>query len=327
MDKISIIIPVFNTEEKLLENCLQSALNQNYANIEIIMVDDGSDRPDTVRKCKELASSDKKITYIRQVNQGPSAARGAGIAAADGKYMLFLDSDDALPVDACSYLYNLIQQNKGDIAEGAAKEVEDNSIWEAVLGPTSVKNYTGTAILLDKMVDGSNSPLSWSLWAKLFRTDIMRKYYRPYPSLMRGEDVLALADYLVHCKNLVYSGKCIYYYNKGNTQSLTRNKNEALDSSLYFVWKKMMEIYRGNSEKTAYERVKANYCTTLFGLLVQYVCAGTDGLKPDIIRMKKEMRSHSKEFLFNKYISRRFRCIVALVYPEVFRYRKNIRSK
>lgn len=327
MDKISIIVPIYNTDTELLENCIQSAVNQSYNNVEIIMVDDGSYNLNTLNKCEELVFRYNEVSYIRQENKGPSVARGRGIIAAQGEYIMFLDSDDALADDACVFLLDIIKKCGGDIAEGIAIEVENNKTMSVSTTETWVKSCNGTNLLLDKLVDGSDIPLSWSLWGKLYRTSIMKTCYKEYPFLKRGEDVLALAEYLVNSQQLVYSNKCVYYYNIGNLESITRNKKVVLDNSLCIVWKKMIEIYKNHAEEIAYERVKANYCTSLFGTLLQYVCNDSDELGTDIAEMKKEMHSHCREFLFNRYISRRFKCMIAMVYPEIFRYVKKLKMK
>ena len=89
----SIIIPVYNAE-KYLESCVQSALNQkNCSDFELILVNDGS-RDQSPALCDKLAQQDAHIRVIHQQNQGVSVARNAGIDAAKGQYVLFLDSDD-----------------------------------------------------------------------------------------------------------------------------------------------------------------------------------------------------------------------------------------
>lgn len=91
-DLISIIVPVYKVE-KYLRRCIQSIICQTYSNIEIILVDDGS--PDRCPEiCDEYASKDERIKVIHQENKGVSAARNAGLDAAKGEYVAFVDSDD-----------------------------------------------------------------------------------------------------------------------------------------------------------------------------------------------------------------------------------------
>ena len=90
--KLSVVIPVYKVEN-YLERCVRSVLNQDYKDLEVILVDDGS--PDRCPQiCDELASQDSRVIVIHKKNDGLSSARNAGIVAAQGDYITFLDSDD-----------------------------------------------------------------------------------------------------------------------------------------------------------------------------------------------------------------------------------------
>ena len=90
--KVSVIIPVFNGAE-WIEACLGSVLRQSYANLEVIMVDDGStDR--TIEVCQKIQKMDRRILIVRKENGGVSSARNAGLKKSNGKHVFFLDADD-----------------------------------------------------------------------------------------------------------------------------------------------------------------------------------------------------------------------------------------
>lgn len=93
--KLSIVIPVYNTEN-LLPACVDSVLNQTFRDYELILVDDGS-TDNSLALCREYAEKHDHIRVIHQENAGASAARNAGIEAAKGEYIHFIDSDDLLP--------------------------------------------------------------------------------------------------------------------------------------------------------------------------------------------------------------------------------------
>lgn len=88
----SIIIPIYNTEKEL-SRCLDSILNQEYPNYEIILVDDGS-RDRSGELCDQYARKNKQIKVVHQENAGCSAARNAGVNVAKGDFLIFVDSDD-----------------------------------------------------------------------------------------------------------------------------------------------------------------------------------------------------------------------------------------
>ena len=113
MEKVSIIIPVYNVE-KYLPKCLESVLGQTYADLEIICVDDGTpDRSAAV--ILSYAEKDRRINLISQENQGLSGARNTGINAATGKYIVFLDGDDWIDPETVETAVNKAEENNTDV--------------------------------------------------------------------------------------------------------------------------------------------------------------------------------------------------------------------
>ena len=116
MEKISVIIPVYNVE-KFIEQSIKSVLNQTYKNLEIILVDDGStDSSGSI--CDEYSKKDKRIKVIHQDNKGLSGARNSGLDIATGKYIMFLDSDDYFENNSCEILYSEIEKKQADYVIG-----------------------------------------------------------------------------------------------------------------------------------------------------------------------------------------------------------------
>ena len=121
---ISIIVPVYNVQNELVR-CVKSLTNQTYENIEIILVDDGS--PDKCPEiCEELAKNDKRITVIHQKNGGLSSARNSGLRRSKGKYIMYVDSDDYLEIDACEKLSDGFLNDQIDFVVGAIREIRGN---------------------------------------------------------------------------------------------------------------------------------------------------------------------------------------------------------
>jgi len=110
-DLISVIIPTYNRAH-LIKRSVESVLNQTYKNIELIIVDDGS-----TDNTKEVIDSinDKRIVYVKQENQGASAARNKGIDLANGKYIAFQDSDDVWHLDKLEKQVHILKQNNADV--------------------------------------------------------------------------------------------------------------------------------------------------------------------------------------------------------------------
>lgn len=101
MNKVSLIVPVYNTS-KYLEKCINSLINQTLKDIEIIIINDGStDNSEKIIK----KFNDKRIKYIAKQNEGIGKTRNLGIEKATGEYLAFVDSDDYLSIDFCKKMY------------------------------------------------------------------------------------------------------------------------------------------------------------------------------------------------------------------------------
>ncbi len=115
MDLISIIVPVYNVED-YLDACIDSIVNQTYYNLEIILVDDGSD-DSCPMLCDCWAQRDSRIKVIHKENGGASSARNAGIDACTGKYIGFVDSDDIISPYMYEKLYKLLTGKSADFVQ------------------------------------------------------------------------------------------------------------------------------------------------------------------------------------------------------------------
>ena len=111
--RVSVIIPVYNVEKFILKT-VESVMNQDYKDVEIILVDDGS--PDnSAQIIDELAKRDNRIICIHKENGGVSSARNAGLKIATGEYVTFIDGDDWVEPNYISYLLDLVEKNNCEI--------------------------------------------------------------------------------------------------------------------------------------------------------------------------------------------------------------------
>lgn len=118
---ISAIIPVYNVAAYLPE-CLDSVLSQSFSDLQVILIDDGSTDNSGVI-CDEYAAKDSRIIVIHQKNAGAAAAKNAGLRAATGKYLSFVDSDDYLEPDAYAHMVSLLESTKADVIQCAFRDV------------------------------------------------------------------------------------------------------------------------------------------------------------------------------------------------------------
>ena len=114
MDKISIILPVYNVE-KYVEKCLNSIKNQDYKNFEAIIVDDGS-KDKSVEIIEAFIKKDDRFKLYHKENGGLSDARNFGMNFVTGKFVIFIDSDDYIENKMLTTLYENITKEKADVS-------------------------------------------------------------------------------------------------------------------------------------------------------------------------------------------------------------------
>lgn len=124
MSKISVIIPIYNTE-KYLDKCLNSCINQTFKDIEIILINDGS-TDNSFEICKEYLKIDSRIRLFNQENRGQGFARNFGIMKSKSDFIYFLDSDDFIEPDTIEQLYNQVIFDKSDIVIGGWEKVNED---------------------------------------------------------------------------------------------------------------------------------------------------------------------------------------------------------
>ena len=209
MNKISVIIPVYNTE-KFLPQCLGSVVNQTYKNLEIIIIDDGS--PDNSAKIyNAYAQSDNRIRVIKQRNSGISAARNAGLDVATGDWVHFIDSDDYIDTDYYEKMIRSIGDMQPDILAGGV--VSQNS----PLYNVDYKTRCVLTSMTEKFVV-TNALNNCTVWRYLFRREFLNKNKFKFAVGRIFEDMLFTPDAirLANCIMTVPGVKYHYVFNEGS---------------------------------------------------------------------------------------------------------------
>ena len=181
-DLISVIIPIYNVEP-YLSDCIESIIKQTYTNLEIILVDDGS--PDKCGDiCDMYAEKDSRITVIHKKNGGLSDARNAGLDIATGKYVTFIDSDDAVALDMVEYLYEMMRESDADITV-CQPETFSDEIPEIKWQDQRTETITGTEKCLEYYF---KSKLIKSVaWGKLYKTDMFENVRYPFGKIYEDD--------------------------------------------------------------------------------------------------------------------------------------------
>lgn len=203
----SIIIPAYNTI-RYLPTCIDSILAQSCDDFEIVLVDDAS-TDGTGELVDQQASRDGRIHVLHVPHSGVSAARNAGLKAAAGEYILFMDSDDMLVSDALERIREKLCGNPDMLWFGFLYQREDGSVHEG----QKLRDATYIDVS-DAVVDWiENNMLPVSACNKVFRLPLIREFgiaFREEYSF--GEDRLFNLDYLKHCVQVVTSSDNLYVY-------------------------------------------------------------------------------------------------------------------
>lgn len=212
--KLSIIIPVYNTES-YIGSCVESILCQNLSDIEIVLVDDGSNDSSGVI-CDNLARSDNRIKVFHKPNAGVSSARNIGIREARGEWIMFVDSDDSLKLNSLQFILNKIDSDVGLVVAGY-EVVEVNG---KVASSAGTGRFDGAEVKLDKVRSAiklyEDECYQFYCVAKLYRRDVMRDNGIAFnESIYYNEDKLFVVDYLCSLDNkykVVFVPHPIYIY-------------------------------------------------------------------------------------------------------------------
>ena len=199
MPKISVIIPVFNTE-KYLQRCLESVLNQTLSDIEIICINDCS-ADNSLGILREYSAKDKRVKIINFTrNQGAAAARNTGIKEAGGEYLGFIDSDDYIEPDFYENLYKKAVKTGADIIKGSDMKLCYPD------GKTEIdeQNYK---IRQNKL----------NFWCQyttaIFKTDFIKKNKIDFPEgLLVGEDPVFTIKAAILANKIEVINNAQYYY-------------------------------------------------------------------------------------------------------------------
>lgn len=209
MAAISVIVPVYNVEP-YLRKCVDSILAQTLPGIEIILVDDGStDGSGFV--CDEYARNNERIRVIHKENGGLSSARNAGLDAAKGEYVAFVDSDDCIAPEMYQRLLCALQESKADLSICGYQKVKAPGA-QGVANTYACETMTGMQAI-EKLY--TNDYVYFTIaWNKLFKHSIFDSLRFPQGKLF--EDGYAAFRYYYAAQTVVCLSECYYFY-------LTRN--------------------------------------------------------------------------------------------------------
>ena len=202
---LSIIIPIYNSEEKI-ERCVLSVLKQTYSDFELILIDDGS-KDRSLDICHNLAKQDNRIRVYSHQNHGVSYTRNKGIDLAKGEYIQFIDSDDYIDEKMCQTLVNTIEKSNSDLIVCGIEEIyldHLHTVVPDVCGTVSVQKLSNEFpnIFKNSLLNG---PVN-----KLYIKERIQSGFPEDMSL--GEDLIFNLNYIRNCKSITFIQDCLYFY-------------------------------------------------------------------------------------------------------------------
>ena len=237
MKKVSIIIPVYNSE-KYIEKCVKSCMEQTYGAIQILLIDDGStDRSGEM--CNLFAQLDNRITVIHKENSGVSDARNVGIVKADGDYITFLDSDDWLEKNAIEFMLSE-GEHKDFVIAGMSRYDEQGRKKLSINIPGQLNCETqkqvASALFAWKDFFNYRGPC-----AKLYRRDLLIRNHVFFDSkLTFGEDTCFVLKYMEFVENSIQCDCSVYNYRIYNSaEKHGRYKTEDVE----YQWRNGFVLY------------------------------------------------------------------------------------
>lgn len=250
--KVSIIVPVYNAE-KSIGRCVDSILNQEYKDFELLLMDDGSkDSSGTI--CDEYAAKDARVRVIHKANSGVSDTRNQAMDMARGVYLQFLDADDWITPNATRLFVEAAEQYQCDMVIADFYRVVGERVSHK--GAIEEEGVLTREEFATQMMENPADFYYGVLWNKLFRREIVEKYrLRMDSAISWCEDFMFNLEYIRHCERFYALQVPIYYYvkTKGSLVSQGMNISKTIKMKL-MVFEYYNDFYKQILTEEDYEK-------------------------------------------------------------------------
>lgn len=335
MPKVSVIIPIYNAE-KYIRRCLDSVCGSELSDIEIICVDDGS-RDRSGITCDEYSRKDTRIRVIHKKNGGPASARNAGIKAASGEYIYFMDADDFVDPEMLYKMVNAAEKNNCEVVICGYKTIpgENRVIPSYVLN----KALSPRELILKNHRINRNNDLCFS-WRFLFkRKTIEENHIRFSEKVHMGEDTIFNLEALLKSNYAYVLDEALYNYTIDNSDSIMKKPyKKHMEENLrmqYEIRRKLARESGLDKSEAFMEDMALYYIDSILKVMISNVLSGPEEDKKAAIKriLNYEMFKEStaqiglnykynklKEFIFYLAVKYRLAGIVCLGtrYPSKF---------
>ena len=275
-DLISVIMPVYKVEKYLAES-IESVLNQDHRNLELILIDDGS--PDGSGKiCDDYAAKDSRVRVIHQKNAGAAAAKNAGLRIASGTYLSFVDSDDYLEPNVFGYMLKVLRQNDADAVQFSFQDLYRTHTEPQILQPCVM----GEKEYLVRFTKDWTCAL---LWNKLYKRSLFEGVFFEEGHKI-DDEYFTYRGFLEPCK-IVFDDKIIYNYRKRASSVMSSpeaGEQRVLDCIDSIVKRRRTVVARWPELKRAFDE---NYLDAIW-----YLSENPDSTANTIAVLKSHLKSY-----------------------------------
>lgn len=315
--KISVIIPVYNTEEYILR-CLNSIVSQTFKDYEIIIIDDGSkDKSSDIIKEFIKSHQDIAVNYIYQENAGQAAARNLGIYKAQGEYICFIDSDDYIEPDMLEVLYSQAAVSNADIVVCNIKMVYEDGIYNTIShfsnwSDNSIKNY----------ILSNAGPC-----AKIIKTRIIEDNNLHFLQGIIYEDLAVVPAYGLYANKIEHVEKALYDYFQRNNSTMNQPKYNKKFEHIFISLENLTNIFKNENAYDKYiDEIEYLYIEHLLHAACLRFLPFKEGEK-NIDRIIEIMKNNWPHFSKNKYFKKcsiKYRIICNLFYKKRLKLLKKL---
>jgi glycosyltransferase involved in cell wall biosynthesis len=287
--KVSIIVPVYNAE-KYLRRCLDSLVEQDLSDIEIIVVNDGSS-DSSIKILEEYRHEDNRIKIIHKTNEGVSSARNIGIELAKGEFIGFVDSDDWVDKEMYKVLYDTVTKENAEIIMctyirefgSHSKKKNFNLPSKIIYNDEEVKTRVMRRLIGPVNEEIANPELldAWgTVWSKLYRTDLIKQNNLTFSDLREigtNEDSLFNILAVFHAQSFIFINTPYYHYWRENNGSVTSGFNPYLIDQWFNLYSKIGSFIEENKLDVNFQIALNNrICLNILGLGFNTISKGNN---------------------------------------------------
>lgn len=308
---VSIVVPVYNAGSSMKKS-IDSILASTYHNIEILIVDDGSEK-ETADLCDELGRLDDRIKVIHQDNRGVSAARNNGLKIAKGDYITFVDADDLIEENTIYSLVEVAEGENADVAIGGYRECYDDES-EKQYGCNQKTVVKKDREILTEFFTTNN--IGWNVWAKLYRRNAVESV-----SFIEGkkiaEDMFFNYQVLKAVDKVVIYGFSIYRYIKHDNSAMSDTNCLKFFDSFYLT----RDVFKDTETDEFYKKEKLDFYlrNELFFFRFIYTKDKTGKVKKEIANARYMFLDDVKKNMGNTTVRTKIELLMLKRAPILFK--------